>query len=167
MDAERNQAAIAFRVLNSWKSLPATSNGVVDDAELAKWVATALDFAKQQGQAAIGAQKIGEVLSHGPDGTDGAWPHETVREIIERVENPEVEKGFEIGRYNSRGVVSRGLTDGGSQERALADGYRASADLVADRWPRTAAMLRRLESTYRREARREDLETDRRKDGLW
>jgi hypothetical protein len=144
-EIERTQGNVAFRVLTSWKSLPATADGVVDGAALTTWIMTALDLTTRQGRGPVGAQKVGEVLSHSPDGAEGAWPHEAVREIIERVQNPEVERGFEIGRYNSRGVVSKGLTDGGAQERAIAERYRSSSDRIADRWPRTAAMLRRLE----------------------
>ncbi|HEY1296669.1 MAG TPA: hypothetical protein VGJ60_26620 [Chloroflexota bacterium] len=48
------------------------------------------------------------------------------------------------------------MTEGGVQERALQTRYLTYAQQVNARWPRTAAMLRRLASTYREEARMED-----------
>lgn len=62
---------------------------------------------------------------------------------------------------NQRGVSSRGLTDGGEQERGLVRKYREQADAFADKWPRTAAILRRLADGYEREARQQDEESER------
>jgi hypothetical protein len=53
-------------------------------------------------------------------------------------------------------VTWRGLTDGGAQERALQARYLTYAQQFSARWPRTAAMLRRIASTYREEARMQD-----------
>jgi hypothetical protein len=109
--------------------------------------------------------KIG--LSHGLDGGDGAWPHEAVRNVIERVQSAEVDAGFEMGTKNKRGVIWRALDEGGRQERVLADRYGNWATTLADRWPRTAAVLRRIEASYRSQARQEDAETELLNDGMW
>jgi hypothetical protein len=57
---------------------------------------------------------------------------------------------------NQRGVTSRGLYDGGAQERGLADKYKVAADRVRGRWPRSGALLDGLNRSYRNDARRED-----------
>lgn len=78
----------------------------------------------------------------------------------------DIECGIEIGVSNKRGVLSRSLTEGGVQERRLAETYRGYADALNDGWPRTAAMLRRISETYASWARREDVEAELRED-LW
>jgi len=83
-----------------------------------------------------------------------------VREIIEQLSNQEIERGFEVRLFNNRGVTTRGLTDGGGQERALADKYSGYADQINDKYPRTAAMLRRIAESYQKEARREDISAE-------
>ena len=71
-----------------------------------------------------------------------------------------------MGIFNKRGVTSRGLTDGGVQERALADRYEASATALMDDWPRVARLLRDVAEGYRRDALREDEEARRIEEGF-
>lgn len=167
-EADRYRATTAYRVLDSWKLIPGIlPNGGVDKVALDAWVTAALAKGAQEGRATIASQHIGKILSHSPHGTDGAWPHEAVRDVIERLENREVELGFEIGTFNKRGVVTRSLQEGGRKERTLADQYASWAAKVRERWPRTAELLRQIEATYRDQARREDREFELREDGVW
>jgi len=46
-----------------------------------------------EGILKIGDRCIGKLLSHSPTGNDGVWPHETVRDILERYES----RGIEVG----------------------------------------------------------------------
>ncbi len=68
--------------------------------------------------------------------------------------------------FNNRGVTSRDPEEGGDQERAIASKYRGWADQLRDRWPRSAAILRSLASTYETDARRMDDEAERRRKGI-
>jgi hypothetical protein len=61
-------------------------------------------------------------------------------------------------------VVSKGIHEGGTAEEAIAARHEASAQAVAAEHPRTAAMLRRMTASYRRDARRGDQDADRRED---
>lgn len=61
-----------------------------------------------------------------------------------------------IERFNMRGVHSRGVYDGGDDERRLAAGYRSDAALAAH-WPRTASLLRDIALDWDRYAEAEDL----------
>lgn len=61
-------------------------------------------------------------------------------------------------------MISRNPTEGGVKEHQLAERYIGFAAAISDRWPRTAAMLRRISDTYRAEARREDEEAELRED---
>ncbi len=87
---------------------------------------------------------------------------EPVREIIEMARSRALERGFEVGLYNRRGVTVRMPHDGGDQERALASVYQRDAEALRFDWPRTAACLDRIATTYRVDAEREDLSADQR-----
>jgi hypothetical protein len=167
-ETDRLRATTAYNVLDSWTSIPgALPNGVIDQGTLDSWVDAVLTKGTAEGRSAIASQHVGKVLSHSPQGTDGVWPHAAVRSVLERLEDRELERGLEIGVFNKRGVVTRSLQEGGRQEQLLADQYGSWAAATRDRWPRTADVLRRLEETYRDMARREDLETELRQDGVW
>ena len=168
LEQRKRRATTAYEVLHEWHGLPGKSpDGTIDIASLKQWVTGALEAFEQRGQGAVGAQFIGEVLSHSPNGSDGAWPHEAVRDVIEEIENPEVETGLEVGEYNGRGVTTRSLTEGGAREHERAARYEEWAQTTRALWPRTAAILRTIADQYRRHGRREDAETDLRNDGFW
>jgi hypothetical protein len=71
-----------------------------------------------------------------------------------------------VQAYNNRGGTTRGVYDGGDQERVIAERYERQSGLIRDEWPRTAALLRRLSEGYLREAGRMDEEAERRMEGF-
>lgn len=151
------RARQASRLLDSWDSVPGTDgDGALSGEQLEEWVDGALEATRESGRGEIGKYVIGQVLARSPNGRDGHWPHETVRKVVEALESDTLERGMQNGLYNSRGVTTRGPYDGGDQERALAERYEANADALMGRTPRTAAMLRRIAATFRRDAERED-----------
>ena len=93
--------------------------------------------------------------------TDGTWPPEVVRDLFENLQSEEIEEGFYVEVLNCRGVTSRGLEDGGAQELELVERYQSDAQRVADLWPRTAAILRKLAKSYQIEALRNEEEAER------
>ena len=155
----------AYHLLNAWRTLPGTeSDGTIDVPTLLAWVQQARSLADGGGRADIADQVIGQVLSGAPADVDGTWPVRPVRDLIEEIASTELEQGITIGAFNSRGVVSQGIYDGGSQDLGLAERYRHDAENVAAEHPRTAAMLRRMADSYGRDARRGDQDADRRRD---
>ena len=114
---------------------------------------------REHGRSEIGDEQIGELLSKAPSEDDGSRPCQPVCEVLERLAwlaSPVVARGFEVGMYNARGVVSRGLDEGGAQERELAARYRAWAGRLAFEYPYVANVLERIAKGYDREAERED-----------
>lgn len=166
-EATKQVALNAYRLLNNWKSMPALrEDGQLDAAKLRSWVGRArAEFSKLKRQA-IGDDQIGKILAHSPGDPDGAWPAIPVRELIEELQSSELEDGLRIEIYNQRGVTSRGLESGGVQERGFATRYRSDADRLADRWPRTASLLRSVSDSCEREARRMGDEAERWRKGL-
>jgi DNA-binding transcriptional ArsR family regulator len=156
-DEQRAQARRGHILLESWRTLPGSSPaGEINSEELRNWVRRARELTQEKGRGKIADQTIGKMLSAGPAGTDGLWPGEPVRELIEDLASADLELGFEIGVYNSRGVVTKNLAEGGEQERQLTKRFEKTAEPLSSRWPRTAAMLRRLADTYRVQSRHED-----------
>jgi excisionase family DNA binding protein len=156
-EKEAAMARHAWWVLNHWRDLPGLRHdGTIDSAHLAAWVRDARLAFTESDRADIGDEEIGRVLAASPTGADGIWPAEAVREIVETIGSTSVETGMHMGRVNDRGPTSRGVYDGGQQERVLAAQYREWAKGTAGSWPRTSRLLRRLAEDYEREARRMD-----------
>jgi hypothetical protein len=168
-DADVRRAETAYSVLNSWKTPPGVSldRTTLDKNALSGWIDGALDRATAARRRTMAEQQIGHVLRYAPNGADGVWPHEALRDILEHLKNPQIENGIEIEIYNSRGVVTRDPVGGGGPERQLAAQYAGSAAVLNQRWPRTGELLRRVAEQYDREAQAEDREAELRKDGFW
>jgi hypothetical protein len=161
------RARRGYELLYSWRGYPGfQEDGSVDSKELRDWINRARQLLKERGREIIGDQTIGGALIYTPPDPDGAWPHVAVRNIIEELGSEQLERGIEIGVYNSRGVFMKSPTAGGEQERQIAEKYQGYANQVADRWPRTAAMLRRIARSYISDARREDIDAELTED-LW
>lgn len=159
----RDLAGQAYDVMHEWAHVPGTDDqGHIDQEALELWVKQARKLLAEAGRPAIGDSKIGEILSAAKRELDHPWPPEQVREVIEFVRSRSMEKGFEIGVYNRRGVTVRMPHDGGAQERALAEQYRRDATALRFDWPRTAACLERIAETYELDAGREDVTVEQR-----
>jgi transcriptional regulator with XRE-family HTH domain len=159
LDADKQHlASRAFSLLHDWRQIPGKRpEGTIDEIELMAWVNEARKRLRSVNRLAIGDQQIGTVLSAAPYEQDGTWPAVAVRKVIESAGSEDLETGFIVGKYNSRGVVTRPVHGGGSEERAIAEKYASLAAAVADTAPRTSSMLRRMAEDYKAEARREDM----------
>lgn len=162
---ERQRASQGYALLKSWRTVPGIKeDNSVDRQELLDWVSNSLQVTLDLGRGTIGAQHVGEVLSASIVGDDGAWPHEAVRDVIEQFSNTNLETGFTLGVYNSRGVISKSSTEGGAQEKKVAERYNYYANITGARWPRTTALLRSIADKYSREAQQEDIRAELRED---
>ncbi|MDD5382160.1 MAG: hypothetical protein PHH60_00690 [Candidatus Margulisbacteria bacterium] len=156
-----NRAILARNVIDSWHLLPGLKDdGTLDEKELTSWVEVARKQCVETNHVTSGDIHIAFILSHAPEDSDGAWPHVAVRNLIERLNNSLIDEHIQAGIYNSRGVTSRGLNDGGKQERELVKRYKNMSDAVKARWPRTGAMLRSIAESYERQAMREDIDSE-------
>ena len=146
--------SLLYRILSELRGLPGMADdGTIDSETLTAWVSEARRLCTERDRRDIGDQKIGAVLANAPVGDDGVWPCEPVRDLLDALpEREHIGIGFHTGRYNQRGVTSRGVYDGGAQERKLAEGYRSDASMMASRWPFTAKLLREIADGYDAEA---------------
>jgi hypothetical protein len=148
-------------LLHEWRGLPGQiSKHDVDFDQLKAWVESVLTIVDGHDRPTTGRQQIGQALSSPATDVDGTWPCRAVRDLLEQLQDPTIEQGLLLGRFNQRGVTVRSPYDGGAQERTLADKCRAQADAVRDAWPRSGALLDDLATGYEDDARREDRKVD-------
>jgi hypothetical protein len=151
------RAHLGFDLIQSWERPPGVNeDGSVDPEKLKSWVSRARELSHANGRGDIADHHIGQVLAHFPSDADGAWPHEALRDLIEDLRCEKIEKGIINGIYNSRGVVSRSIGEGGAQEKAIAERYLSYASILSDNWPRTARLMKKIANGYESEARWED-----------
>ena len=163
LESAQKLASQAYNVLHDWAHVPGSDNqGDIDPVALESWIKRARKSLAESGRGEIGDIKIGEILSAAKRDPNQPWPPKPVCEIIEIARSRSLERGFEIGVYNRRGVTVRMPYDGGEQERTLAEHYRHDAEVLRFDWPRTAACLDRIASTYWIDANREDLSVEQR-----
>ena len=133
----------AWNILNDWPpgAFCPGSDGTLNAEPLDAWVQNARAGLAAAGLVELGNLRIGEALAAAPpDSSDDEAPSEAVRNLIERLNNDEIDAGYETAVHNSLGATSRGLTEGGTIERDLATKYRDIGQRYRN-WPRTAAIF--------------------------
>lgn len=156
-EEQKARTRSAVRLLAGWKSVPGLrDDNTVDEEALLAWVTEARGLCEESGLLEVCDRRIGEVLAYAPAESDGAWPCIPIRDVIEDISSADLERGFEIGIFNKRGVVTRSPLVGGDSERQLGERYTSHAEACAIEWPRTASALQRIARHYEEYARRED-----------
>ena len=154
---DKAKAEQAFHLFQKLHTIPGLNpDGTVNGVQLRAWVTRSRELAAEVGRLAVCDIQIGEILSYSPESPDSTWPCVEVREVIEEVQSQEIETGLYTGKLNQRGAFSRALGEGGRQEWDLAEKFKAYADKVRVRWPRSAAVLDSLTRSYEEDARRWD-----------
>ncbi|WP_024477211.1 hypothetical protein [Arthrobacter sp. CAL618] len=168
-DIENSKALArnAWDLLHRWRVVPGskTVGGEIDEEVLSSWVNRTRELLLEADRLDVGEAHIGQVFAHArPDGD--IWPALAVRNFLDTNSTEVIDRNFVVGIHNKRGVTSRGMTEGGDQERALAAQYEVFASQISDEWPKTARLLRRVVEGYREEARRNDEEAQRIQEGF-
>lgn len=142
-------ASLGWNVLRDGRGAPGQlEGGEIDRTTFDAWIATARKLAVDQDRRDVADAMIGQWLSNCPSDPDGTWPCLPVRDLLEQPYAQHVRNGFHVGVMNNRGVHSRALDAGGSQERTLATRYRAFAAQLQSSHPQTAAVLESIANDY-------------------
>lgn len=152
---ELARAKSAAQLLKEWNDLPgAHADGSIDGEFLERWIRGVREIARAKRLGRVADRRIGDVLAAPHSGTDGYWPHESIRDLLEHMPNTsDIETGLSIARLNQRGVSSRRIGDGGRREWEMAAKYRSDAGSLRSRWPTTARVLSRVADNLESEAR--------------
>jgi hypothetical protein len=105
-------------------------------------------------RAKVGDKTIGRILAHAPADSQGIWPPEPVRDLIEELGCDDLESGLLDGKI-STGLLIRSPDCGGDADRAAAAQFRRWAGQATSQW-RTAALLRTLAKYMEERARSQD-----------
>ena len=151
-------AKCGYKLLDSLKRSPGHDTlGELQPELLAKWVKTVREGCAELARLDIADIYLGKLFSCAPEGKDGIWPCEPVREVMEDIQSEKISNGVCTGLYNSRGAHSRG--EGGDQERALAEKYREWARALQYSHSFVASsVLMGMVRMYEHDANREDTE---------
>lgn len=157
-EGRQDLAERAYRLLEGLQRLPGQDvDEVVDKDKLMTWVSAVRSASEELDRLDICDLSLGKLFSHAPQGSDGVWPCDAVRDVMETLQSERVFEGAHTGLYNSRGVHWRG--EGGGQERELALQYRGWAEALQFTHTRLASsLLMGMAKTYEREAESEDTE---------
>ena len=129
-------------LLGALKRLPGRNeSGEIVKDRLLKWVGDVRDGCRRSGRLGIGDDRIGTLLSKSPNGKDGIWPAEPVRDALEEFYSEELSRGFQIGLHNAK---NSHFGFGGDQEREIEREYREWAKRIQYSHPRTSQILREL-----------------------
>ncbi len=155
---QQTRASVGHQLLRGLSKLPgATGEQDINEAKLANWIEQAIAMATEIDRAEVCKIHIGQLLAHAPvDPIDNAWPHQAVRNTLERFRSEEIERGFAMGRFDLRGTYSKAVYEGGDQERALAKQFREWAMACEVGWSRVTGVLREMAKVWEEDARRED-----------
>lgn len=156
----KTMAERGYKLLEAIKRIPGHNDlSELETNRLAKWIATVRQSCAELGRAEVADICIGKMLSCAPVGKDGVWPCEPVRDALEDTQSETMLSGVHNGVYNSRGLTSRAVGEGGGQERDLAEKYRKWGDALQVSHPFVSSkLLMELARTYDHEASRHDTE---------
>lgn len=156
LEEVRARANAAFELLQSFRTLPGLEDGHINWSVLEEWVSTARSLLIKSDRQAIGEQEIGKLLFHCIKIDPVNFPPTPLSKLLEQWRSKDIETGISIECFNDRGFTSRGVFDGGGQERDLEKCWRAYAAAVAPRWPRSRALCLDIADYWRRHAEAED-----------
>ncbi len=165
-ESQKAAAQITWQVIYRCRHLPGTKpDGTVDPQDFVRFIDETRDRCRMADGLSACDKTIGQILAYAPVGTDGVWPFEPAREVLDRVELEEMRLGFRTGTFNKRGVTTRLPDEGGGQERSLATTYRKYAHALQHSHVHLAATLEEIARSYESDGLREDLRAKLRHEG--
>jgi hypothetical protein len=153
-------ATRGYKLLDALQSTPGHDDfGELKAELLSRWIKIVRETCSQLARGEIADVCIGKLLAHAPADSEGVWPCEPVRDVMEDLQSEKISQGACTGLYNLRGVHWKG--EGGEEERQLADRYRRWAQALRFSHPFVSgSLLSAMVKTYETEASREDTEAE-------
>jgi hypothetical protein len=165
-ESMQTAARTAWRVLHHCRLQPgAQPDGTIDRDAFVKFIDEARELCREADRLGVCDSTLGQILAHAPAGSDGFWPFEPARDVLDRPELEDMRRGFQSGAMYKRGGTSRDYDEGGDQERTLADTYGSYAPTLHNSHPNVATALEELACWYESDGRREDLHAKLRHEG--
>lgn len=158
-ELRKSRAERGYSLLKALKRIPGHNKlGEIDTNLFHKWLKTVRESCAGLGRQTTGDIMLGELTANAPCGSDGIWPCEPVRTVLERVRADDIARGIRTGLYNLRGAHWRG--EGGDQERDIATKYRRWATALEFSYPFVATILKGMAESYDEEAKGQDVDAE-------
>jgi len=155
--SDETTAKIAWRILRNCRRLPGSRpDNTIDPEALIEFIEKTRELCQAAGKLTVCDLVLGEIMSYSPVGSDGVWPCEPVREVLDRPELERMRRGFQRGVLSRFRIFSKACYEGGDQERELASIYRNYADALRGSYPYLASALDEIAKTYERFGEYED-----------
>lgn len=134
----------------------------IEIEKLRNWIHQVRNLCQKSNRLEIADLQIGQILAYSPiDTEDNIFPCSPIRDIMEELQSESILNGANTGIYNSRGVVTKSLNEGGQKEYVLANQYQEWANQLKNTHPFVANyLLQKVADTYFYEAKRNDLEVE-------
>lgn len=153
-EQQRSVAQNAYRLLDTWRTVPGTSpNGSFDGDAFVKWVDEVKKLVTASGHFRVAMSQIGQVLPYSTADPKGLWIHHSVAEILNNKDADAIRSGFVIERFNMRGV--HGFTAGKAEREIAARSRKQAEELEHHKYHRFAKAMREFAERYERDAERE------------
>lgn len=160
-EEQRLLARRSYNVLERIDQLPKTESGEIDTEAFTAWVGEVRQKLEALDRHRVTDLLIGQIIARSTYSKSEAWPQFDFASCVQQLATEKLINGFVAQVFNLRGVSSRGLTDGGVQERELAERYKKLADRIRPFSVKLAGAFTQLSVGYLREANREDEEAKR------
>lgn len=162
-ETQKTYAKAGYTLLNGLRTIPGQIGEEINYDALYQWCLNVRELAKNVDRQEVADLRVGRLLAYAPiSQVDKAWPHESVRRIIEELASENIEQGIISERFNMRGVYSKQIDEGGKQERDFSNQAINWANNMHD-YPRTYNLLHKISERWLRMAQQEDIEADQRK----
>ncbi len=100
---------------------------------------------------------LGCILGRSMKGSDGLFPHESIRDLLEQLKNEKVDSVMSVGYINNRGM--RTVLDG-SDQKMMGNKFIRAAQNMEITHPHTAMVLRYIAEDYLRDAKDDQLHSE-------
>lgn len=137
----------AYALLENINHIPGASTPTkIDKNALLVWLKSARSTCADYDRLVVGDHHIGKLLMHAPEGSDGIWPIESVRDALEEIAAKEIGVGICLGFANSKGC--REVVRGMKEDRKNAEKFmKWSKDITYDH-PYVSRLLRDISRDY-------------------
>ncbi|AGY82761.1 hypothetical protein [Carnobacterium inhibens] len=141
-----------YKVVNKITTIPGCNKDSIEKEFFDSWIMIVTNIAKKNGYEKAISVALGSLLSYSPDGTDGIFPHEVIREFFEEnmyeaYISEYLVPNFTVGKINQEGTrVSWNSNSIG--EKRMAEKYYNDAQTIKIDYPETASILKSLSDHY-------------------
>lgn len=148
-------ATCSFSILYNLSCCPGVDGqGNVNPDALRTYIYRLYELSVEHHRSQVTDMVVGSLLGNLP--RNDSYPQDILGEIVEELKSDSVDEHIQMRIFNSRGVTTRAIAEGGDQERELVALYKIYRDKVKFKYPRLAKIFKKMMGRYEHYANRED-----------